>query len=83
MIMPLITIANPPGRDVIHELDHSMPAAFHAQLGALLKTIVAQVNANTTAINALVASVNGICVALDAVPVAGNFVATHGGLTGV
>jgi len=32
-------------RDLIHELDHSMPAAAHAQLGTTLQNLIASHNA--------------------------------------
>lgn len=32
-------------RDLIHELDHSMPAAAHAQLGTTLQNLIANFNA--------------------------------------
>lgn len=32
-------------RDLIHELDHSMPAAAHAKLGSNLQTIIVNFNA--------------------------------------
>jgi hypothetical protein len=32
-------------RDLIHELDHSLPAAFHVKLGALLQQIITNQNA--------------------------------------
>lgn len=32
-------------RDLIHELDHSMPAAFHAFLGATLQALILGHNA--------------------------------------
>ena len=32
-------------RDLIHELDHSMPAAAHAQLGTILQALIVGHNA--------------------------------------
>jgi hypothetical protein len=31
-------------RDLVRELDHSMPAAFHAKLGATLQTVITNFN---------------------------------------
>lgn len=45
-------------RDLIHELDHSMPAAAHAQLGTILQALI-------FGHNAILAKLDGIGAAAD------------------
>lgn len=40
-------------RDLVHELDHSMPAAFHAKLGVTLQALILGHNAILAKLDAL------------------------------
>jgi hypothetical protein len=44
------------GRDLIHELDHSMPAAKHAQLGTTFQAVITNFNKVLTKLDAAGAS---------------------------
>ena len=58
-------------RDVVHELDHALPAFAHVKLGTTLNDLITQFNLMVTQHNSLVTQHNALLAHVDTGNVAG------------